>query len=56
LGVAVLRIRTFLKKTGYGKRLDYKQFAIHAAAVGFYILALFIYYIVFGLIAPRHPA
>ncbi len=55
LGVAVLQIRFFLKNTGYGKRLDHKQFAIHAAVFAFYTLTLFIYYIVFGIIAPRQP-
>lgn len=55
LGWAVLKIRRFLKQTGYGNRLDYKQFAIHAAVFASYTLSLLIYYIAFCLLAPREP-
>ena len=54
LVLAVCKIRSFLVDSGYGHRVNYRNFVLHALFFCMLILSLFFFYVVFALSAPTN--
>ena len=52
LTLAVCKIRSFLVDQGYGHRVNYKNFVLHALFFCLLILSLLVFYVGFALTAP----
>lgn len=54
LTIAVCKIRSFLVESGYGHRVNYRNFVLHALFFCVLILSLLLFYIGFALSAPTN--
>jgi len=54
LTLAVCKIRNFLVDSGYGHRVNYRNFVLHALFFCLLILSLLVFYVSFALDAPTN--